>query len=71
MSNKIISIKKLVTSKRTVKLPDGNYSGLWSGYTIELRHSSGMYRLETEEGIRGINIPVTVSVVDGVATFNH
>ena len=52
-------------------LPDGNYNGLWSGYTIELLHDNKTYELSTKQGIRGMDCPVLVSVENGIPTFKQ
>ncbi|MDA3855233.1 MAG: hypothetical protein PF569_03170 [Candidatus Woesearchaeota archaeon] len=52
-------------------LPDGNYSGTWGGYLIELRYEGKTYELTTKEGVRGMGIRVLVTIKDGVATFEN
>lgn len=68
MSNKIKSVVKKVSKETT--LPDGLYNGLWSGYVIKLKHNKETYELTTENGVRGINIPVTVSIKKGKLNLN-
>ena len=65
----ITSIKD-PNSGESLTLPDGSYSGLWGGHEINLNYKGKVYRLETEDGVRGFNIPVSVSVDNGVATFS-
>lgn len=64
---KILSIKKKVPQDCT--LPDGIYNGIWGGYVIEVHYNGDTYELKTEEGVRGVNIKVIVTVSNGVATF--
>jgi hypothetical protein len=67
MSNKILNITERVP--RPVILPDGKYVGTWGGSLIVIRFEKVEYELKTEEGVRGINIGVVVSIVDGIGTF--
>lgn len=68
MINKVTSITEKVPQATT--LPDGYYTGVWSGYIIELTYGKKQYELSTEEGVRGINIKVIVEIKDGLATFD-
>lgn len=68
MKNKIKSIKEKVPQITT--LPDGFYNGVWGGYTIDVTHRGKVYELETEEGVRGVNVKVIVEVKDGEPTFD-
>lgn len=65
--NKIISITEKVPQPTT--LPDGVYLAVWGGYMIELKYDGKLYELKTEDGVRGININVFVTIANGVATF--
>ena len=67
MSNKILKITERLP--QITSLPDGNYIGKWGGYVIEVRHRDRVYECKTEDGVRGFNINVMVTVKDGVATF--
>ena len=41
----------------------GTLNGFWSGYIVRVQDSSGdRFMIEVKEGVRGINIPVTVTV---------
>ena len=40
--------------------------GLYSGYNIEVEYGDKKFSITTRNGVRGINIPVTVEVDDGV-----
>jgi len=68
MKNKVKSIVKQVPKETT--LPDGLYNGTWGGYVIELRYNKETYELATEEGVRGINIPVVVEIKNSEVTFD-
>lgn len=39
--------------------------GLYGGYIIETKYGGKNIRINTRKGIRGMNIPVKVEVVDG------
>lgn len=66
---KILSI----TEKQPVAttLPDGIYFGKWGGYVITVHYKEKTYELKTEEGVRGMNFSVCVTIKDGVATFEE
>lgn len=66
---KIKSIKERVPQE--VTLPDGNYLGTWGGYVITMNYNGKTYELETEEGVRGFNIKVMVTINNGEATFHE
>lgn len=34
-------------------LPPGNYSGIWSGYSVKVSYNQTDYQLTTDVGIRG------------------
>ena len=67
MSNKILKITEKVP--KDAFLPDGKYTGVHGGYHIEVKYLGKTYDLETEEGVRGANFKVLVTIKDGVATF--
>lgn len=47
-------------------IPDGKYDGLWGGYIVTVIGDDGTtYRIHTDMGVRGNNIPVFVTVHDG------
>lgn len=46
------------------------YYGIWGGCIIDVTYKNKQYELETEEGVRGIDIKVIVGIKDGVATFD-
>ena len=64
---KILSIRKKVP--KTAHIPDGYYKGLWGSNVITMTYNKEEFELETEEGVRGMNIPVVVIVKEGEATF--
>jgi hypothetical protein len=69
MSNKIIEIREKVPKETT--LPDGKYIGTWGGYIIDVRYNDKTYELKTEQGVRGVNIRVVVTIENGEATFQE
>lgn len=46
-------------------MPDGEYPGIWSGYTIEAAIGGVTYDLKVKEGMRGM-VPCIVKVSNGV-----
>ena len=65
--NKIIAIREQVPQPTT--LPDGIYSGIWGGSIISVHYKDKYYELETDEGVRGFNIKVVVTIKDGSVEF--
>ncbi len=65
MESKLNKVK-LLTYKKSA-LPDGSYSGLMSGYTVSFSVNGKMFEAQAEIGVRGLNIPCTVTVTDGNA----
>lgn len=51
-------------------LPKGSYLGLASGYQTTFEIEGVMYRGYFEKGIRGINIPDIVTVLDNGVVFS-
>lgn len=49
-------------------LPNGSYPGIWSGYEVDVTIGNQVFKVKTAYGIRGINIPCTVTVENGVVT---
>ncbi len=47
---------------------DGEYVGKWGGYKVVFQGSDGLYHGTTIDGVRGIEIPVIVTIKDGKAT---
>lgn len=58
MNHKFNSIKKM-------NIPDGVYDGLWGGWEVEIIEYGLTFRVDA--GVRGINIPVIITVNDGMA----
>ena len=50
-------------SEEKVNLPDGEYHGLWSAYTLEIIPPSIV--VKTIDGVRGINCKTIVVIKDG------
>lgn len=69
MKNKIKSIKEKVP--QLTSLPDGLYDGIWGGYVIEVKYQEKTFELETEEGVRGMDIKVVVEIKNGIPTFDE
>ncbi len=47
--------EKLI-SEESVNLPDGEYDGLWSGYSLDiLRQGADCITIKTTDGVRGVN----------------
>ena len=65
--NKILKIEEKLPKE--IVLPDGNYIGSWSGYCITLAIGNRTLDLTTEEGVKGINVSVVVTVKNGEATY--
>ena len=40
--------------------PPGKYPGKWGGYVVEVKTEKATYRVETVQGVRGIDIPCEV-----------
>lgn len=69
MKYNIISISEKIPKITT--LPNGFYTGRWGGYIVEVVYQQKIFELKTEEGVRGMNIPVIVEIVDGIASFDE
>lgn len=67
MANKIVSIKERLP--QDASLPDGVYKGIWGGHVIVVNYDNRTFELNTEIGVRGMNISVVVTITNGVATF--
>lgn len=51
--------------KDMCNFPDGSYAGKWGGYTVEVLVGVCTHKLLTVDGVRGMNIPCTVTVKGG------
>ena len=40
-------------------IPDGEYTGGWSGYELEFEYDGKTVIQTTKRGVRGVNIPVS------------
>lgn len=65
--NKITKITEKLPQPATI--PDGTYQGTWGGYKIEAKIRGKDYEMTTDDGVRGINVPVVITIKDGEATF--
>ena len=45
-------------------LPVGIYSGYWGGYQVKVNHDGEEWFLKTKDGVRGMNIPVSIMVTE-------
>jgi hypothetical protein len=53
-------------------VPKETYDGLWGGYKINFRNPKGeTFEIDTVDGVRGMNIPVTIVLRDGVYSVLH
>lgn len=49
-------------------MPDGEYDGSWSGYTVVFVTPLGECKGRATVGVRGLNIPCKVTIEDGQFT---
>jgi len=49
----------------TDRVPDGEYLGTWSGYTVKFDTPCGTYEGKSTVGVRGMNVPCVVKVKCG------
>ena len=49
------------TAINKIDIPDGTYQGLWSGYDVVIE-GLGDIKIKTSDGIKGINVPCTITV---------
>lgn len=59
-TTRVKKVTRLISEREN--LPDGLYKGLWGGYKVRLTYKGDEYELETEDGVKGMNIPVAISV---------
>lgn len=59
---------KNATAQYRVKAncPDGKYEGLWGGYVLKWEHDGKEVDCILKLGVRGINIPVSFEIKNGV-----
>lgn len=56
------------SSLREIKhgtVPDGQYDGRWSGYTVQFSHDGRLFEAVTDIGVRGQNVACRVIVESG------
>ncbi len=64
----VVPNKTEVMSKDKLNLPNGKHKGVISGYTVTLFGKNGsMFTFNTNVGIKGRNVPVSVVVKDRIA----
>lgn len=63
MKLKAVRVSKLVETNDI--LPDGKYCGIIGGSFVSFHIGRGMYRIETDQAVRGLNIPCVISVEKG------
>lgn len=44
---------------------------LYGGYQVTAEHNGNIYRIKVAEGVRGMDIPVSAQVIDGVWHISH
>lgn len=52
-------------------IQNGSYQGVWGGYIIQANVAGKKVEIETRNGVRGFNIPVTVTFKDGHWSASH
>jgi len=45
--------------------------GIWSGYVIKVQKNNKKYELHTTDGVRGVNISVSVEYIDNIWYASH
>lgn len=55
---------QVIESRIKKNLPIGVYSGYWSGYEVKVNHDGDEWFLKTKDGVRGLNIPVSITVTE-------
>ena len=53
------------------QIPDGVYEGRWGGYEVEMMVNGNLVKFDTKSGVRGTNIPVTVTVTNNKAKVSE
>jgi hypothetical protein len=57
----------MATSKERVSLPDGRYKAKWSAYHLEiLVKGKESIKIQTDIGVKGINVDAVVVVKNGL-----
>lgn len=65
MESNVIYTEKVVPAELT-DLSDGEYDGMWGGYTATVTVDNTTYRIHTKEGIRTPSMPCKVIVKGGI-----
>ena len=47
--------------------PNGEYKGKWTSYKVEMKVDEDTVYFPTVDGVRGMDVPVKVTMTDGVA----
>jgi hypothetical protein len=53
---------------RVVFVPNGVYQGTWGGYRVTMKLGEDNVEFNTDDGVSGLDVPVTVTIQNGVAT---
>lgn len=59
-----------VTRVEPYILIDGIYYGTWSGYCVMMNINEIILTFRTDKGVRGLNIPVQITVSKGQITVD-
>ena len=51
------------------RIPEGVYAGYWGGYDVVVNHDGEQWNIRTKDGIRGVNMPVSVVVDENVTSI--
>jgi hypothetical protein len=58
-------IRESLISEQEVDLPNGEYDGLWSGYTLNIqRQNDSSVEIKTTDGVRGMNCHTNLLIRD-------
>lgn len=60
----VVSVRAYIPG---AKIPDGEYIGIHGGYVTVMKLQGYEYEIKTKIGVRGVNIPCTVIVDNGIA----
>ena len=57
--------------KTKVEIENGIYNAMWSAYRLEILNpdNSMLLTVETYMGVKGLNIPKVVKIIDGKVEF--
>jgi len=54
-----------------MNINNGSYPGRWGGYVVTVDVNGDRVKLNTQSGVRGINIPVVCIYTNGTWTVTH